>query len=138
MVKRKQKKVKRIEDYSTSTIDYSSILKKCMSDCKRWKIPISKNIKKEVSFIKRSDCYALCERLRSGIFRISFTTAGFEEYGISETAIYNLFMHELCHTIEGCFNHLKEWKFWVKKLNGHGCKINPYPFGHKKEYEGYF
>ena len=120
-------------------IDYSVILKRCLSNCKKWKIPISNKIRTKIKFIKRNDCYALCELMDTGFFQISYTTAGFNEYGVSEEAIYNLFMHELCHTIPGCFNHLKKWKEWVKKLNEHGCKINPYPYStNKKEYKGYY
>lgn len=127
---------KRISNYPD--IDYTKYLEKCVADCEKWGIPISKKIRKNANFVKRSDCYALCELLDSGYFQISYTTAGFDEYGVSEKAIYNLFMHELCHTIKGCFNHLKTWKMWVKKLNEHGCKINPYPFGNKKEYEDFY
>lgn len=119
-------------------IDYSKYLKRCIEDCNKWNIPISKKIRKNVKFLKKSDCYALCELLDSGYFQISYTTTGFDEYGVSDEAIYNLFMHELCHTIKNCFNHLKPWKTWVKKLNEHGCKINPYPFGNKEEYKDYY
>ena len=128
---------KKFEDYPV--VDYTKIFTKCVSDCKRWHVPISKRIRKNVGFIKRNDCYALCEAMDSGYYRISYTTAGFDEYGVSEEAIYNLFMHELCHTISGCFNHLKDWKEWVKKLNEHGCKINPYPYSTtRKEYKGFY
>lgn len=127
---------KKFEDYPN--VDYSKIFKKCLNNCKKWKIPISNKIRKNVKFIRRNDCYALCELMNSGYFQISYTTAGFDEYGISEKAIYNLFMHELCHTIDGCFNHLKKWKSWIFKLNEHGCKINPYPFSTKEKYKNYF
>ena len=132
-VKKRVPKIKNFEDYPK--VDYSKVLKTCLRDCRRWKIPISKKIKQEVMFVKRRDCYALCEKLNTGFFQISYTTTGFDEYGMSEEAIYNLFMHELCHTISGCFNHLAEWKGWVKKLNEHGCKINPYPYSRKKEFQ---
>jgi len=119
--------------------DYSEIFRKCVEDCHQWDVPISKKLKMEAGFIKGTDCYAICEALNNGYFQISYTTAGFDVYGVSKKAIYNLFMHELCHTIPGCFNHGREWKTWVKKLNEHGCKINPYPFSVKKtEYEGYY
>lgn len=127
---------KKINEYPK--FDYSSIFAKCVENCKKWNIPISKKIRKKINFINRSDCYALCELLDSGYFQISYTTAGFDTYGLSEEAIYNLFMHELCHTIEGCFNHLKPWKDWIRKLNGHGCKINPYPYGNKEQYKDYY
>jgi len=136
-VKKRVPNKKKFEDYPD--VDYSKIFEKCISDCKRWKIPISGKIRKNVRFIKRNDCYALCEAMDSGYFQISYTTAGFDEYGVSDEALYNLFMHELCHTIPGCFNHLKCWKSWVKKLNEHGCKINPYPFSVSRvEYKDFY
>lgn len=135
--KHKVKSKKNFEDYPK--INYSKIFNKCISDCNRWKIPISKKIRKDVKFLKRNDCYALCELLESGYFQISYTTTGFDEYGVSEEAIYNLFMHVLCHTIPNCFNHLSKWKAWIKKLNEHGCKINPYPYSaKKKEYKDFY
>lgn len=127
---------KQFEEYPI--LSYSEILSECVNDCRKWKIPISKRIKKHITFIKRSDCYALCEMLNNGYFQISYTTAGFDTYGVSKIALYNLFMHELCHTIDGCFNHLKEWKKWIFKLNEHGCKINPYPYSTKKEFKDFY
>ena len=127
---------KKFEEYPK--VDYSKIFNKYLADCKELDIPISKKIRSTVKFLKRNDCYALCELMDSGYFQISYTTAGFDEYGISEEALYNLFMHELCHTIKGCFNHLKPWKEWVRKLNEHGCKINPYPYSTKKEYRDFY
>lgn len=138
MAKSKRTRKTKNQTIEYPDIDYSHYLQKCVEDCNKWGIPISKKIKKKVDFIRRKDCYALCELLDSGYFKISYTTAGFNEYGVSNEAIYNLFMHELCHTIEGCFNHLKKWKDWVRFLNEHGCKINPYPYGNKKEYEDYY
>lgn len=128
--KRRVSNRKKFEDYPI--VNYSKILEKCISDCKLWKVPISSKIHKDIKFVKRNDCYALCEAMDSGFYQISYTTAGFDEYGVSDEAIYNLFMHELCHTIPGCFNHLSKWKGWVKKLNEHGCKINPYPYSVKR------
>lgn len=137
IAKKKVPSKKRFEEYPD--FDYSNILLKCISDCRKWKIPISKKIRTKAKFLKRRDCYALCEVMDSGYFQISYTTAGFDEYGLSEEAIYNLFMHELAHTIKDCFNHLTKWKSWVKKLNEHGCKINPYPYSSKKEiYRDFF
>ena len=136
-VKKRVPNKKKFEDYPD--VDYSKIFSKCLSDCKKWKVPISKKIHSKVKFIKRQDCYALCELMDTKYYQISYTTAGFDEYGVSEEAIYNLFMHELCHTIPGCFNHLGEWKFWVNKLNEHGCRINPYPYStSKKEYRNFY
>lgn len=135
-VKKRVPNKKKFSDYPE--VDYSIVFNRCLADCKKWKIPISKKIRSKVKFLKRSDCYALCEMMDSGYFQISYTTAGFDEYGISEEALYNLFMHELCHTIPNCFNHLKEWKAWVKKLNEHGCKINPYPYSNKQEYKDFY
>lgn len=137
IVKKRVPNKKNFKDYPK--VDYSNIFNKCLSDCKKWGIPISNKIYTNVKFLKRSDCYALCEVMDSGFFQISYTSAGFDEYGVSEEALYNLFMHELCHTIPNCFNHLKEWKKWIKKLNEHGCKINPYPYSSlKKEYKDFY
>lgn len=136
-VKKRAPNKKKFEDYPE--VDYSKIFGKCISDCKRWKIPISGRIRSKIKFLKRSDCYALCEIMDSGYYQISYTTAGFDEYGVSEEALYNLFMHELCHTIKGCFNHQTQWKEWILKLNKHGCKINPYPYSSKKkEYRDFY
>ena len=69
-VKKRVPNKKKFEDYPD--VDYSKIFEKCISDCKRWKILISGKIKKNITFVKRSDCYALCEAMNTGFYQISF------------------------------------------------------------------
>jgi hypothetical protein len=108
------------------------VFKKCVYDCHIWKIPISEKIKPTVSRISRKDCYAVTQKLDSGWFQVSVSDLIWEEYSVPNDALRNILFHELCHTIDGAFNHGKTWKFWVKKLNvEHGCRINPYPYSKK-------
>lgn len=124
---------KDIEDYPK--YNYSKVLAKGIKICKKYKIPISNMIDSEVEFVKRNDCYAYCERKRFGNLRgykIYMTSLFYDEYKKDRAARLNIILHELCHTIKGCFNHGKKWKENVKKLNEHGFRVNPYPYSTKQ------
>ena len=109
------------------------VFRKCVADCRTWGIPISDKIKPTVNRVSRKDCYAVTTLLDSGWYQVNVSDLIWEEYSVPSEALRNILFHELVHTIPGCFNHLKKWKFWVKKLNAeHGTKINPYPYSQKK------
>lgn len=41
--------------------------------------------------------------------------------------IDNVIVHELIHTIDGCFNHGREWKSWANKVNyKYGLHVTQY------------
>ena len=120
---------KNIEDYPK--FNYSKYLRKCIRICKRCKINISEIIDSEVEFVKKNDCYAYCEKEKPG-YKIFITTLFYDQYKNKIEALENILLHELCHTIKGCFNHGKKWKENVLKLNEHGFKINPHPYTNKQ------
>lgn len=122
---------RREQTYSPTKVQ--RVFRQLVHSFKTWDIPISDKIKPEVFYIKRKDCYALTQKLDSGYFKISVTDLIWEQYDVPTEALRSVLAHELCHTIDGCFNHGKEWKKWVKLLNEeHGFKINPYPYSKKK------
>lgn len=108
-----------------------TIFNKLRHDFVQWKIPIGK-VYPELGFVKMSSCYAVTYLETDG-FKVNVSSLLFDEYGngmdAPADALRSILAHELCHTIDGAFNHGKTWKFWVKKLNEeHGCRINPCPY----------
>lgn len=109
------------------------VFRKCVFDCNSWGIPISTKIKPTIKRVSRKDCYAVTTMLDSDWYQICVSDLIWEEYSVPTEALRNIIFHELCHTIPQCFNHGKQWKFWVKKLNAeHHCRINPYPYSQRK------
>jgi len=106
-----------------------AIFNKLQRDLKRWEIPISDKIDPTLGFVSMGSCYAVTYK-DAGAFKVNVSSLLFDEYGHEPSeALRSILAHELCHTIEGCFNHGKEWKRWVMALNEqHGFKINPKPF----------
>lgn len=96
-----------------------------------WNIPIGK-VDHEIGFVKMKSCYAVTYQEKDG-FKINVSSLLFDEYGnVPVEALRNILAHELCHTIDGCFNHGAEWKSYVNCLNEeHRFRINPHPFSKK-------
>lgn len=141
-MKKKKKKAEEqvVVEYSNDIRDYpkynySKALAKGIKICKKYGIPISDSIDDNVQFVKRNDCYAYCERIRIGNIRgykIYMTSLFYDQYKNDKEAMINIILHELCHTIRRCFDHGKNWKENVMKLNEYGFKINPYPYTTKQ------
>lgn len=112
------------------------IFEKAITDCHEWRIPISNKIETPILLIDRKTCYAITYKdPETGHFKICMSMLTLREYPNKkhEEAIYNYIMHELCHTIDGCFNHRNEWKRWIIELNEkHGTDLNPRPYSTKR------
>lgn len=74
------------------------------------------------------DCWGLCHEIEKGkeyqiSINISLIDLAFQNIAIfgKETfqckALIETIMHELLHTIRGCFDHGKKWHYFVNKVN---------------------
>ncbi len=116
------------------------IFKIALSNMRKWNYQISDSIDPVLTFIPYKTCYALAiqndRRKKKSPYRYTICLSTliiyrFKPEQLTE-AIYNYIMHELCHTIDGCFDHGKKWKENVISLNqNHGTKINPKPYSAK-------
>ena len=113
----------------------------------KWKYPIQiKKIDPVLYYVdKLTPFYALTIQLPDELkhtldlnydFRIYYSKQ--IEYTYKDTkmlALKNFLMHELIHTIPGCFNHGKNWKKYIIDLNEkHGFRINPKPYSSKEHF----
>ena len=118
------------------------IFKIALSNMRQWGYPISDSIDPILTFIPYKTCYALAiqndrRKKKSSSYRymICLSTLIIDRFKPNQLteAIYNYIMHELCHTIDGCFDHGKKWKENIISLNqNHGTKINPKPYSSKQ------
>lgn len=106
-----------------------TIFNNLLADFRRWEVPVSGKIDQTLGFVTMGSCYAVTYKEDSA-FKINVSSLLFDAYGDRPSeALRSILAHELCHTINGCFNHGKTWKRWVMMLNEqHGFKINPKPF----------
>ena len=63
-----------------------------------------------------------CRRLSPEKFEIEISSRLLEE-GVSQKALWNTMLHELLHTVPGCFNHGSTWKAYAAKVNAWGYEI---------------
>ena len=116
------------------------IFKIALHNMREWKYQISDSIDPMLTFIPYKTCYALAvqndRRKKKSQYKYTICLSTliidrFKPCKLTE-ALYNYIMHELCHTIDGCFDHGKKWKEMVISLNqNHGTKINPKPYSTK-------
>lgn len=107
----------------------------CVERCHAWKVPISENIVLKSELDRSEQYYAITHYdEKRDQFETTVSDLIWKEYKRRPLeALHNVLLHELCHTIRGCFNHGKHWRYWVEKLNAeHGTKINPHPFSAKE------
>lgn len=122
----------RLCDSPDSEIDLKKLLKRGIAECRRLGVPISNYIDPNVGICARKDFYAITDRLQHNRFKITVSTLAFKKYQKDLKAWEDLILHELCHTIRGCYDHRHKWKHWVRFLNQHGHSISPYPYSYKK------
>ena len=122
----------RICESPDKRINLKRLLKWGKAECKKYGVPISNFVDDEVLVCKRKDFYAITDRFQHNRFKITVSTTAFERYKDNMFGWKNLILHELCHTIRGCYNHRHQWKSWVSKLNEQGYKISQYPYSIKK------
>lgn len=60
--------------------------------------------------------FGLCKKVGKDSFEISIAAALLEESS-ELSCLKNTIVHELLHTVEGCFNHKGKWKLLAKKVN---------------------
>lgn len=113
-------------------IDLKRLLKWGRAECRKHGVPISNHIDEQVDICSRKDFYAITDRLQYNRFKITFSTLAFKKYGKDRKSWEDLILHELCHTIRGCYDHRHKWKHWVRHLNENGHSISPYPYSYKK------
>lgn len=113
-------------------IDLNQLLEWGIEECRKHGVPISNYVIRTVGICARKDFYAITDRLLHNRFKITVSTWAFKRYGKNKKAWEDLMLHELCHTIRGCYNHRHKWKCWVRHLNRFGHSISPYPYSWKK------
>lgn len=108
-----------------------AIFNKLRHDLIQWKIPIG-TVDPDLGFVRMKSCYAVTYQIDNG-FKVNVSSLMFDEYGRAPVdALRSILAHELCHTIDGCFNHGKQWKSYVRLLNEkYGFRINPNPYSTK-------
>ncbi len=122
----------RLCDSPDPEINLKRLLKWGVAECKKHGVPVSNHIDAEVNICSRKDFYAITDRLQYNRFKITVSTLAFKKYKRDRSAWEDLILHELCHTIRGCYNHRRKWKSWVMHLNERGHSISPYPYSYKK------
>lgn len=98
---------------------------------KKWNVPIADTIILKDEIVDSESFYAVTHfDEEKHCYEISVSNLIWKQYKRRPIeALHYVLMHELCHTIDGCFNHGKNWRTWVERLNSeHGAKINPHPF----------
>ena len=103
----------------------------CVERCHAWKVPISENIVLKSELDRSTQYYAITHyNAKKDQFETTISDLIWKEYPRRPLeALHNLMLHELLHTCPDCFNHSKNWRYWVEKLNAeHGTRINPHPF----------
>ena len=60
--------------------------------------------------------WGLCTRVSKGLFDIQISEALLQD-GVDDQAAKNTIVHELLHTIPGCFKHTGKWKQNAEKVN---------------------
>lgn len=81
--------------------------------CNELKIPISKNIIKEIGEINGINTRGFCKQIGDD-YKISVSKFSDE---FSEHIQTGTFIHELLHTINGCMNHGSLWQLYANKVS---------------------
>lgn len=97
-------------------LDIDALLQEAIGVCRRFKVPISNHVLPHMEICSRKDFYAVTERLRHNRFRITVSTTAFKDFKRDGKKWMSLLLHELCHTIRGCYNHRAKWKSWRGRL----------------------
>jgi hypothetical protein len=104
--------------------DVSSLLEWGIGACRQAGIPISNYVFVYPGVCRRKDFLAVTVRRQYNRFVIVFSETALRECGADESKWKNLVLHELCHTIRGCYNHRWKWKWMVRRLNWAGYWVD--------------
>ena len=87
-----------------------------------------KRLDNDIGICSRKDFLAITDMDDRGRFKITVSTLAYKQLGHDEDKWIDLFIHELLHTVKGCYNHGKKWKHLVERMNKATRNINPYPY----------
>lgn len=97
------------------------MLMKAMKECDSAAIPYG-----EIADIKINNRaktrWGQCKKLPNDEYEIQVSSRLLEDE-VSDMALMNTLLHELCHTCYGCMNHGKKWKEYAARLNKKGYSI---------------
>lgn len=102
--------------------DLLALAFQCMNELDELKIQYSTNIRWNVSdtFIRK---WGQCEKRPDGTFVITVASRLLQD-GVDDDALKTTIMHELLHTVDGCYNHGAKWKALAEDVHEHyGYKI---------------
>lgn len=126
----------RLVDNPDPSIDLQALLDWGIDLCKKLAVPISKHVTLG-GVCKRMDFLAATDRFARNRFTITISTLAYKSYKHNTKKWQDLILHELLHTVRGCYNHHYKWKYWALYLNYFaGRKISPYPYSDKMADEG--
>lgn len=79
-------------------------------------IPIRKVVDITIKPKASTRTLGLCTRVNRGIFKIELNPVLFQD-NASEDIIIQTLLHEYIHTVDGCFNHGKQFKYYADIIN---------------------
>lgn len=90
---------------------YKDIIVDCISKMNAMKVPISKSITfKETTGFSR---YGFCKKTLN---RDTHYAIAINKWFVEDSAIQATVMHELLHTVFGCYNHGKKFHLWAEAI----------------------
>ncbi len=90
-------------------------IRECCHILDQLNIPYGKVRKWEIN-IRAKSRWGLCKQVGKGIFEISIS-ARLLENPAAEQALKDTIVHELLHTVPGCFDHGTKWKRYAELVN---------------------
>ena len=97
------------------------VLANCIDICKRANIQTGCVTAIKINkHLKRS--WGLCRLIQGGSFTIEINEKLLSK-NCPEHSLETVILHELCHTVEGCWDHRKNWKETARKLEPYGYHI---------------
>ena len=103
--------------------DLNELLERAIQEVSDVGIPVvSDNIESNVTITRATKVFGRCQEVGGGVFSIGISKhyKDNQEEDIMETLV-----HEVLHTVEGCFNHGTLWKRYADLMNKkHGYEIS--------------
>lgn len=95
--------------------DLTSLLAICKSELDALGIKYGKV--RNISVNIRAKCrLGQCKKVGFKLFDINISAVLLED-GVDDQITLNTVMHELLHTVDGCFNHIGKWKKYAEYIN---------------------
>lgn len=99
----------------------SELIKECKADLDLLGIKYSKRINWSVN-TRAKKRWGICKKFSDGHYEISIAAALLED-AIDRQSAKNTIVHELLHTVWGCYGHKGKWKSLAQRVN---CELNGY------------